>query len=254
MGAAPYHAGGAPWSPESRLSRALTRLTAPTIVIHVSRVLLGALLASLAWGGAWFILHTEAKEGPCGDRCGPGTTCEGDLCVVASPAPEAAPAEAPTKGKRRGKRGRAAGGAASPGDGAEAGDVGGADGMAAEAPPLVDDRGIPAYSEGDRTIDLGAGSERLGADVLDAQLRRLTPKFQGCIRDAALRGSVVGSGTITIKVTIAASGKVEGVSASAPAALQAPGIIPCVRKSVHDHRFPSFDGPSMNATLRFDVE
>ncbi len=232
----------------------MTLLTAPTIVIDVSRVLLGALLASLAWGGAWFFLRTEATEGPCGDRCGPGTVCEGDLCVVASPAPEAAPAEAPTKGKRRSKRGRPGAGGATPGDGGDGGDDGGAGEAPDAGPPIVDDRGIPAYSEGDRTIDLGAGSERLGTDALDAQLRRLTPKFQGCIRDATLRGSAVGSGTITIKVTIAGSGKVEGVSASAPAALSAPGIIPCVRKSVYDHRFPSYDGPSMNATLRFDVD
>ena len=218
------------------------------MVPDVSRLLLGALLASLAWGAAWLVLAGgHAPAGPCADRCGPGTACVDDRCVPApieaAPPPVDAPA-AKRRGKRRAGQPRAE-------DPAPEGDAPDAD----PPPPIVDDRSIPPYREGGaQTLDLNAGSERLGADVLDAQLRRLNPRFQGCVRDAVARGADLGSGTITIKVNLAPSGAVDGVSATAPAALQAPGLLPCVRKAVHDHRFPRFDGPPMSATFRFDVD
>jgi hypothetical protein len=218
----------------------------------------GALLASSVWAGAWFFLHREATAGadapsadPCAGRCGEGTVCEAERCELAQPDPE--PTADTRRSKRRGKR-KAGGGAADPSDQgpADPSDQGPAQDA---APPIIDDRSIPAYSEAaSKTLDMNAGSERLSAEVLDAQLRRLTPRFQGCVRDAIARGAALGSGTITIKATIAGSGRVEGVSASAPASLGAPGVIPCVRKAVHDHRFPAFDGPSMNATFRFEVD
>ena len=57
-----------------------------------------------------------------------------------------------------------------------------------------------------------------------------------------------------ISARVGGDGKVLSVSASAPAAIRESGAIPCIRKAVYDHRFPSRDGPAMAVDLRFDVD
>ncbi|MCB9701445.1 MAG: hypothetical protein H6711_06110 [Myxococcales bacterium] len=210
----------------------------------------GALLASLVWGAAWWLLIAQAEPesaAPCDDRCGPGTTCEDDLCVAVA-APEEAEPEAKGKRPRRRKGARKRGSAA----GGDEGDVEAGDG--ASARPQVDDRNIPQFSADEpQTIDLKAGSERLSDAQVNAAMRTLTPRFQSCIADAASGGGEL-RGTVKISARVGGDGKVLSVSASAPAAIRESGAIPCIRKAVYDHRFPSRDGPAMAVDLRFDVD
>ena len=42
------------------------------------------------------------------------------------------------------------------------------------------------------------------------------------------------------------------IAVTAPAGLSVFGIIPCARKAVADHVFPTYDGPAM--TVRYNIE
>ena len=76
---------------------------------------------------------------------------------------------------------------------------------------------------------------------------------QRCIADVSAASPDL-RGTVAIKARVLGSGKVESVSATAPASIRESGAIPCIRKAVYDHRFPSFDGPGSAIDLHFDVE
>ncbi|MEZ4454879.1 MAG: hypothetical protein R3B09_35845, partial [Nannocystaceae bacterium] len=143
-------------------------------------------------------------------------------------------------------------GAAGGGDGGvDDGDEGG--GAVAPAPSRVDDRHIPEYREKTQAIDLNGGSERLSDAVVSSEMRSLTPRFQRCIADVSAAFPDV-QGAVKIKARVAGGGKVESVSATAPSSIRESGAIPCIRKAVYDHRFPSVDGPGSTIDLRFDVD
>lgn len=169
-------------------------------------------------------------------------------------APAAAPATPEPAPRKRGRvRRRGPAGATTP-------EAGGGDPEAepTEPPPppfvAVDDRSIPEFSNKEaQAIDLNAGSERLGEHVLDQHFTRVTPRIQGCVATASRYGEV-GSGRLAVKLRILPSGKVESVSVKAPAGLAVWGIVPCARKAVYDHRFPSFDGPSIGVDFAVDVD
>jgi hypothetical protein len=213
------------------------------------RFLAGVVLASAAWGAAWLLLpRTPAQTADCAGLCGPGTVCVDDRCApeAAAPAPEPAPAKT-----KKGKRGRRSGGA--PGE-AAADDPGA---PADEPPPPfvpVDDSRVPAFSnDAPQVLDLKAGSERLDQRTLDQHFARVTPEIQGCVTTASRYGDV-GSGSLNFKLRILPSGKVESVSATAPADLRVWGIVPCARKAVYDHRFPAFDGAAMAVGFSVDID
>lgn len=213
----------------------------------------GLVVASAALVSAWWFALRPAERGPCDDRCGPGTACVDDLCEIEEAAPEA-PAEAGKpegkrrRGKRRGSRGSGARAAGGDEVDAEAGDA-----AAVAPPPRVNDSHIPEFSNAAQTIDLNAGSERLTDTVVRGEMRSLTPRFQRCIADVSAAYPDV-RGSVKIKARVLGSGKVESVTATAPASIRESGAIPCIRKAVYDHRFPSFDGPGSAIDLQFDVD
>lgn len=213
----------------------------------MGKLVAGALLASLAWGAAWWLLlgTPNAETGPCDDRCGEGTRCDVQVCVVDTvEVPPEEPA-AKKKGRKRRRRGKKGGGAGSP-----SGEVGEVPETSA---PRVDDSHIPAFSNGPQALDLNGGSERLSDAQVRGVVRKLTPKFQRCVGDAST-GDTALRGKVKITARVNGDGKVSQVSATAPAAIRDSGAVPCIRKAVFDQRFPTYDGPSMGVDLSFEVD
>ena len=182
---------------------------------------------------------------PCDDRCGLGTQCVDGKCVVddaAGPETTGVPeGETPDKPRRKGRR-RRSGSAA--GDEAE-GDV---------ARPVYDDSAIPRYDpKRVQTIGEGSGSERLSDRTVRQHLDRIEPAINRCIEEYVEAGVDVGSGQVSFQIGIEPSGKVWGITAAAPAALKTSGVVACMRKKIHAHRFPSWDGPAMGVDYSFEV-
>jgi hypothetical protein len=207
-------------------------------------VVLGALLGA---GGLYLAQTlTAADAKPCAARCGEGTVCEGDRCVVA-PLEDEVEAEVEAddgKSKRKRKRRRKSGVGAS-----EDGPV------ANQGPAFDDDSKVPRFDMNkDQSIGMSDGSGRLSDGQIDAALRKLDPAFQKCARDAAERVDELGSGTVKLELGVAGSGKVTGVNVRAPANLADAGIVACVRKAVYAHKFPIFDGPEMRVSSSFKVD
>jgi hypothetical protein len=196
-----------------------------------------ALLVAVACG-------SDPGAQDCHRVCGPGTRCDAGLCVVAKAAApqEEAPDEPLTKGKRRGRgRGR---------DGVENEATAPIDGA-----PLDDDSSVPGYDrDADQVIDMKAGSERLPDETVRAEMRKLEPAFDRCIAAAVGRGAEVSPGKIDFGFAVDPSGKVAGVNVRAPAGIEQAGVIPCLRKAVFAHRFPSWDGPRADVDYSFRVE
>lgn len=198
-----------------------------------------------------------AATEPCGGACGPGTACIDNHCAPVAPAAEPEPAKKTRTGKKRklGKRGP---------DGRDPRAV--ADAAAAEEggpvtpdeppPPFVpvDDSKIPAFSDAEpQVLDLKAGSERLDERTLDQHFARVTPEIQACVTTASRHGEV-GAGSLKFKLRVLPSGKVEGVSVTAPASLRVWGIPACARKAVYQHKFPSYDGMAMAVGFSVDID
>jgi hypothetical protein len=198
-----------------------------------------ALLVAAACG-------SDRGANDCFGVCGPGTRCEAGRCVVAVVAvPEPASTDEPaTKGKRRG-RGRARAGETAD-DGAEA---------AVDDAPLDDDSSVPAHDRNaEQVIDMKAGSERLPDETVRSEMRELEPAFDRCIAAAVGRGAEVPPGKVDFAFAVEPNGKVGGVTVRAPAEIVDAGVIPCLRKALHGHRFPSWDGPRADVDYAFKVE
>lgn len=211
----------------------------------------GLVLGAALGAGGLYLAQTlgEPETDPCLDRCGDGTVCEAERCVVA-PEPEAeveAEPEPEGKSKRKGKRRR--------GKGSDGDDAGTAADAPTSGPPIDDDSGVPKFQmDKDQTIGAADGSERLSDAQIDKTLRALDPAFQRCVRDAAERVDDLGTGKITFELGVAGSGKVTGVNARGPANLADAGLIPCVRKAIYAQRFPLFNGPEMRVSSSFRVD
>ena len=212
---------------------------------------IGGLILGLALGaGGLYGLQTFvlAEPGePCGGARGEGTVCEDELCLVELVDEVEEEDEDEGKGKkrrRRGRRGKKGGG------GADGGDV-----SAGGGPPLDDDSHVPRFNENaDQTISMSDGTGRLSDSQINRELAKLDPKFQACIGDAANRVAELGTGTVRYSFGVDGKGKVTGVNASAPGNLSEAGVVPCVRKAIHGHRFPAFDGPTMKVKSSFRVD
>lgn len=209
----------------------------------------GLALGALLGVGGFFAYQSMTPKPECGGLCGDGTSCEQGVCVVAAVEDEVVEEVVQDeKGKRKGKRRR--GSKSGAGEGEE-----GLAGATSSGPPIDDDSGVPRFDPNkDQTIGMGDGSERLSDSVIDRELGKLDKEFQACVRDANERVAELGTGTVKYSFGIAGSGKVTGVNASAPENLDAAGIVPCVRKAVYGHKFPSFDGPEMKASSSFSVK
>lgn len=203
--------------------------------------------AAICLLGGWAVTFTACDSRPCAGYCGEGTECVDGRCQVAA-LPEGLQAdeeEAEPEAKGHKRRRRRKGGKSGEGD-----LEGGAEDFVA-----VDDSNVPRFNPTrDRTIDLDGGSARLSDAVIDRELSKLDKPFQRCIATAAKHSDEdLPGGSIRYELGIAGSGKVTGVNVKAPAKLQVFGIVPCVRKAVYDHRFPSFDGPEMSAKSSFSI-
>ena len=180
----------------------------------------------------------------CYGVCGEGTVCRSDMCVGAvAEAPAAEPeVEIDAKTGKRRRRGRK--------DGDDETIDAPVDGF---TPP--DDSHVPQYDQNaTQVIDMKAGSERLDDAIVNAHLRRLEPKFNGCIEVAAQHSAEeIRGGEVDFTFGIAKSGKVTAVTVRAPAHLRVFGIVPCLRNALAAHRFPSFDGPTMGVDYSFKV-
>jgi hypothetical protein len=212
----------------------------------VQQFLGGLALGALLGVAGGYVVQTfvQSPAADCADACGPGTRCEQGKCVVEPIAePELIEPVEDGKSKRKGKRGKK--GSSDEELAAEAG----------SGPAIDDDSHVPRF-DADKDQEIGAsdGSERLSDSVIDRELGELDGAFQACIRDGAQRVEALGTGTVKYSFGVAGSGKVTGVTASAPDNLDAAGIVPCVRKTVYGHKFPSFDGPEMRASSSFKVQ
>ena len=212
------------------------------------------LLLGLAIGAGGSFIYLERQSGVaesvgCADRCGEGTSCEAGLCLVARV--EAKQARQKTK-KRRRRRGKAR--ARKP---ARTGALPEAE-YDDDLPPFVavNDRHIPRFDrQRVQRIQMSDGAERISDHEIRQEMRRLEPAFNRCLAtaarysDADLRG-----GSFDFVFGVRSSGKVNGVNISAPKHLRVYGTIACMRKVVFDHKFRSFDGPTMGVDYGFEVD
>ena len=213
--------------------------------------LLGGTILGLALGaGALYGADTYLLAGaePCRGLCGEGTVCDDDRCVLA-PEPEDTEEmdedeeEGGKKKRRRGRKKRR---------GSGGGDV---EGEPASGPPLDNDSHVPRFdANADQNVSMSDGSGRLSDSVINRELAKLDKQFQRCVMDGAARVADIGTGTVRYSFGIDGKGKVTGVNASAPGNLKDAGLIPCVRKTVYGHKFPSFDGPTMKVNSSFSVD
>lgn len=216
----------------------------------MKQFLLGTLLGiSVGATGVYLYLgmQTPPPASECGGMCGEGTACVEGRCAPVEPELEI-PVEDAASGKKRKKKRKNGGGGEAEGEG-EAGAA-----ELAGGTPWDDDGRVPRFNpDADQVIGASEGSERLSDATIDRELAELDDDFQTCVREANDRVAELGTGKVTYSFGIAPSGKVTGVNASAPQNLEDAGLIPCVRKAVYAHRFPSYDGPPTKASSSFSV-
>jgi len=118
----------------------------------------------------------------------------------------------------------------------------------------IDDSAIAAYNPDKATVlDMQAGTERLSDTQLAGQMRQIEHKINACLSLASCHNNGLGSGSLGFEFRIAGkSGRVDGVNITAPEELQVFGIVPCVRKAIWDHPFPTFNGQHM--VVNYSVE
>ena len=200
----------------------------------------GSLQRVAAGFGLLWVVACDPSPGPdaCYGVCGEGTRCENRTCVAAQepePEPEAAPEPGKKKRRRRGKKG---------------GTKDKGSGFTPE-----DDSNVPGYDPtATKSMDLKAGTERLSDRVIRQHLSRLEPKFNKCIEASALAHEGALKGELDFVLSIEPSGKVGGVTVKASGNLKQAGVVPCARKVVYGHRFPSFDGSTMGVDYSFKVD
>ncbi len=199
-----------------------------------------ALLASTV---VLLVAACDPAPGPeaCYGVCGDGTRCEAGKCVVEElEAPEPEPEPASSKKRKRRRRGRK-GSSASKGEGSD---------FKAE-----DDSNVPGYDpKAAKGLDMNAGTDRLADRTIRQHLSRLEPKFNKCIETSALAHEGALKGELDFVLSIEPSGKVGGVTVKASGNLKQAGVVPCARKVVYGHRFPSFDGSTMGVDYSFKVD
>jgi hypothetical protein len=210
----------------------------------VTRFLLGfAAAAAAAAGVYWFVLR-DAGGAPCSGRCGDGTTCAAERCVVATVV-AAAPAEESTargKGRRRrpGRRGAGTGGddeAATPEE--RTPDWNGSDDL--DLPP--------------QEIDVEHGGERqLSNTVIESTMGKSFGSIRRCIMLAQSDRETPVRGRMKIGMRIRSTGEVGAVKVSPPGPLASSELGPCVRNVVGRIRFPRFDGRDMVVTYPVTLE
>lgn len=184
-------------------------------------------------------------EGECGGLCGKGTRCDGSVCVVdysqdicAAPddaaKPEVAPSKPPIQSWGECTVERSS--------------------LPKKFVP-VNDKNIPQFDPNRaRTLDWNEGEEQLSESMLMANMRDVEYKINECLSVAACyQGGSLPDGRIDMHFSLSGKdGHVDAVTVTAPAGLQVYGIIPCVRKAIAEHQFPTYNGPPM--TVKYNIE
>lgn len=188
---------------------------------------------------------STAPSGECGGLCGRGTRCDGSVCVVdysqdicSSPTETRHEEEVPTKppitswGECTLDRNQ----------------------LPKKHVP-VNDKDIPQYDPNRaRKLDWNEGEEQLTEPVLMSNMRDIEYKINDCLAVAACynNGSLKG-GRLDMVISLSGkTGKVDSVSITAPPDLQIFGIVPCVRRAIAEHQFPTYNGPPM--TVKYNIE
>ncbi|MBK9756726.1 MAG: hypothetical protein IPO88_25145 [Nannocystis sp.] len=204
----------------------------------------GILGAALAQTACKRDSETSSPSGECDGMCGRGTRCDGKLCVVdysqdicASPETNETPV-VPMKPP-----------ITSWGECFE-------DRSTMPKFKPVDDKSIAQFDpDAARRVDLNGngGDEQLNEAVLNSHMRDVEYAINDCLAKAACyQGSSLPNGRMDFTFRLLGTGKVESITVAAPTGLSVFGIIPCARKAVVDHVFPTYDGPAM--TVKYNIE
>lgn len=183
--------------------------------------------------------------GECGGMCGRGTRCDGQVCVVdygqdicaSSTTPEPEP-EVPMRPPIT-----------------NWGECWEDRNQLPKKFKAVDDRDLPQFDPNQaRKLDMNTGEEQLSAPVLNAHMREVEYDINKCLSLASCyQGSSLSGGRIDFEFRLMGSGKVDAITVTAPPALSVFGIIPCARRAVADHAFPTYDGPPMNVKYNIEI-
>lgn len=188
---------------------------------------------------------TAAPTGECGGMCGHGTRCDGKVCVVdysqdicgshdEPKAPEAVPTKPPVTSWGECTLDR---------------------NQLPKKHVPVNDKDIPQYDPNRaRTLDWSEGDEQLNEPVLMSNMRDIEYAINECLAVAACYNNAsLPGGRLDLVISLSGkTGKADAVTITAPPALQIYGIVPCVRRAVADHQFPTYSGPPM--TIKYNVE
>jgi len=181
--------------------------------------------------------------GECGTMCGTGTRCDNGTCVVdysqdiCGSSYEAPEAEAPETKPAIDNWAECTQ------------DMG----SLPEFAP-VDDSDIPQFDpNAARSLDMNAGEEQLDEELINTHMREIEYALNACFSTAACYNEgAFPTGELSFTFRLEASGEVSSVAIEAPDEFNIFGTIPCSRRAVADHKFPSFDGPGM--TISYSVE
>lgn len=187
---------------------------------------------------------SSAPTGECGGMCGRGTRCDGSVCVVdysqdvcatpEEPKPDPVPTKPPITSWGECTMDR---------------------NQLPKKHVPVNDKDIPQYDPNrTRTLDWSEGDEQLNEPVLMANMRDIEYAINECLAVAACySGGSLKGGRLDLVISLSGkTGKADAVTVSAPPDLQVFGIIPCVRRAVADHQFPTYSGPPM--TVKYNIE
>lgn len=204
----------------------------------------GLLVVALSQSGCKKDGSTNNPDGECAGLCGKGTRCDGSVCVVDYSQDICA----------------------APGDVEE-------HPVVPMKPPItswgecytdrselpkkfkpVDDSKIPQFDpNAARALEMGGGDEQINEAVLNSHMREVEYAINDCLALASCyQGSSLPNGRLDFQFRLTGAGKVESIAVTAPPGLSVFGVIPCVRKAVADHAFPTYNGPTM--TVKYNVE
>lgn len=188
---------------------------------------------------------SNEPSGECGGMCGRGTRCDGNVCVVdysqdvcgsqeEPKVPESVPTKPPITSWGECTLDR---------------------NQLPKKHVPVNDKDIPQWDPNRaRTLDWSEGDEQLNEPVLMSNMRDIEYGINECLAVAACyNGGSLKGGRLDMVISLSGkTGKADAVTVTAPPDLQIYGIVPCVRRAVADHQFPTYSGPPM--TIKYNVE
>jgi hypothetical protein len=203
----------------------------------VLRLVGGVAIGLFVAVAAGYVYLRESKD--CLGRCGDGTSCQRNQCVVAAVITPSAPKEPARRRKRRG--GGGSGGPAAPELKLSPGD----DRMTTAGDSLGRAEHVDLTQAGD-------DGKELSQDDLDAAFRPAQSQIGKCITDA-VGDYPLESGRVEVAFRVERSGAVKKLRVEAPQLLMRRGLYACVRGIVSGVRFPSSGGANV-VTYPFSLQ